>query len=61
MQPTQVYKVLVRKPERNRPHGRSRHTWEYNIKWNLGEKRMISCGLDSFDSGKRPVAGLLTW
>jgi hypothetical protein len=27
-----VYKILVEKPERKRPLGRSRHRWEDNIK-----------------------------
>ena len=27
-----VYRILVRKPERNRPLGRPRRRWEYNIK-----------------------------
>jgi hypothetical protein len=32
-----VYRVLVRKPERKRPLGRSRHRWEDNIKIDLQE------------------------
>jgi hypothetical protein len=28
----EAYKVLVGKPEGNRPLRRSRHMWEYNIK-----------------------------
>jgi hypothetical protein len=32
-----VYRVLVGKPERKRPLGRPRHTWEDNIKDNLQE------------------------
>jgi hypothetical protein len=31
-----AYKILVRKPERKRPLGRSRHMWEDNIKMDLG-------------------------
>jgi hypothetical protein len=33
-----VYRVLVGKPEGNRPLGRPRHRWEYNIKMDLQEK-----------------------
>jgi hypothetical protein len=36
-----VYKVLVRRLERNRPPGRSRHRWEDNIKMDLQE---VGCG-----------------
>ena len=32
-----VYRVLVAKPERNRPYGRPRHRWEDNIKMDLQE------------------------
>ena len=32
-----VYKVLVGKPERKRPHGRPRRRWEDNIKMELQE------------------------
>jgi hypothetical protein len=32
-----VYRVLVGKPERKRPLGRSRHRWEDNIKMDLQE------------------------
>jgi len=28
-----VYRVLVWKPEGNRPLGRTRHRWENNIRW----------------------------
>ena len=31
------YRVLVEKPEEKRPLGRSRRTWEDNIKMNLRE------------------------
>ena len=37
-----VYRVLVRKPERKRPGGRSRHRWENNIKLDLQE---VGCGV----------------
>jgi hypothetical protein len=36
-----VYRVLVGKPEGNRPLGRPRHKWEDNIKMNLRE---VGCG-----------------
>jgi hypothetical protein len=29
--------ILMRKPEGNRPLGRPRHRWVYNIKMDLGE------------------------
>jgi hypothetical protein len=32
-----VYRVLVGRPEGNRPLGRSRHRWEDNIKMDLRE------------------------
>jgi hypothetical protein len=32
-----AYKILVRKPEGNRPHRRPRHRWEDNIKKDLRE------------------------
>jgi hypothetical protein len=32
-----VYKVLVGKPEGERPLGRPRHRWEYGIRMDLGE------------------------
>ena len=39
-----VYRVLVEKPERKRPLGRSRHRWEDNIKMDLQE---VGCwGMD---------------
>ena len=36
-----MYRVLVRKPEGNRPLGRSRHRWEDNIIVDLQE---VGCG-----------------
>ena len=36
-----VYRVLVRKPEGNRPLGRPRRRWEDNIKMDLQE---VGCG-----------------
>jgi len=39
-----VYRVLVGKPERKRPHGRPRCRWEDNIKMDLQE---VGCrGMD---------------
>jgi hypothetical protein len=32
-----AYNILVRKPEGERPLGRSRHRWEDNIRVGLGE------------------------
>jgi len=32
-----TYKILVRKPEGKRPHGRPRHRWENNIRMDLME------------------------
>jgi hypothetical protein len=32
-----AYKVFVQKPEGNRPLGRPRRRWEYNIKMDLQE------------------------
>ena len=40
-----VYRVLVGKPEGNRPVGRTRHRWEDNIKTDLKEMRG-GCGLN---------------
>jgi hypothetical protein len=37
-----VYRVLVGKPEGNRPLGRHRRRWEDNIKMNLQE---VGCGV----------------
>jgi hypothetical protein len=41
-----TYRVLVGKPERNRPLGRPRRRWEDNIKTNLQE---MGWGMDSID------------
>jgi hypothetical protein len=38
---TEVYRVLVGKPERKRPLGKPRHRCEENIKMNLQE---VGCG-----------------
>jgi hypothetical protein len=32
-----VYKILIGKPERKRPFGRSRHRWEDNARMNIRE------------------------
>ena len=50
-----VYRILVGKPDGQRPHGRPRGRWEANIKTNLQE---VECeGLDCVklaqDRGKR--------
>jgi hypothetical protein len=42
-----VYKILVDKPERNRPHVRPRHRWEDNIKMDLQRSGMG--GMDWID------------
>ena len=41
-----VYRVSVRKPERNRSLGRPRRRWEDNIKMNLQEVESGGHGLD---------------
>ena len=45
-----VYKILVEKPERNRPHVRLRRRWEDNIKMDL-QKVEWRHGLDCSGSG----------
>ena len=46
-----VYRVLVGKPEGNRPHGRPRRRWEDNIKMDLQE---VGCwGMDWIDLVQR--------
>jgi len=37
-----LYRVLMGKPERKRPHGRPRRRWEDNIKMDLQE---VGCGV----------------
>jgi hypothetical protein len=37
-----VYRVLVGKPEGNRPLGRPRRRWEHNIKMDIQE---VGCGV----------------
>jgi hypothetical protein len=49
-----AHKILVRKLEWKRLHGRLGHRWEENIKMDLKEK---GCGLDSSGSGQAPVVG----
>jgi len=46
-----VYRVLVGKPERKRPLGRSRRRWEDNIKINLQKVVCGGYGLDRAGSG----------
>jgi hypothetical protein len=57
-QERKLYKVLVGKPERKRPLGRPRHTWEDGIRIDLRETDWEEgCGIDSVDSGQGPVVG----
>jgi hypothetical protein len=49
-----AYKILVRKPEGNRPVGRSRCIWKDNIKTDVRE---IGRGLHSSSSGLGLVMG----
>jgi hypothetical protein len=42
-----AYRVLVRKPEANRPHGRAGRRWDDNIKMDLQEVRRE--GMDWID------------
>jgi hypothetical protein len=35
-----VYKIVFRKPEKKRTHGRSRHRWENNIETYNNELRI---------------------
>jgi len=37
MREQETHKILVRKPKRNWPHGRTRHVWENNINVDLRE------------------------
>ena len=46
-----VFRVLVGKPEGQRPCGRPRHRWEVNIKMDLQEVGCRRCGLDQAGSG----------
>ena len=46
-----VYRVLVGKPEGNRPLGRPRRRWEDNIKMDLQEVGRRLWGLDGVGSG----------
>ena len=48
------YRVMVGKPEGNRPLGRARRRWEDNIKMNLQEVR---CGVWTGSSWLRIVTG----
>jgi hypothetical protein len=40
-----AYKVFVRKPERKRPRGSSRHRWGDNIKMAVKSNIVGGCGL----------------
>jgi hypothetical protein len=44
-----VYKILVKKPERNIPLGRPQHRWDNNIKMDLRETGLK--GVDWIDVG----------
>jgi hypothetical protein len=44
-----MYRVLVGKPEGNRPLGRARRRWEDNIKMNLSGSGMWGYGLNRAD------------
>jgi hypothetical protein len=44
-----AYKILICKPEGNRPFGRLRHRWEKNSKMDYKDI-MCECGLDSCGS-----------
>jgi hypothetical protein len=47
---TNVYRVLMRKPEGKRPLGRPRRRWEKGIRMDLREIGW-GCGVDSVGSG----------
>jgi hypothetical protein len=42
-----AYRVLVGKPEGKRPLGRSRHKWEYNMKVDIQDTRLIDLVQDT--------------
>jgi hypothetical protein len=46
MEKRNAYRILVRKPEGNKPLGRPRHRWVNNIKMDLREIGMVWYGLD---------------
>jgi hypothetical protein len=46
-----VYRVLVGKPEQNRPLGTAKRRWEDGIKMELREICWVGCGVDSSGSG----------
>jgi hypothetical protein len=50
-----AYKLLLGKPEGNKPLGRPRHRWVDNIRMDLGEVGSGSCGLDCSGSGQGQV------
>jgi hypothetical protein len=52
-----VYKILVGKPERKGPLGRTKSRFEGNIKMDLRGEKLGKHGLDLSGSGQRPVVG----
>jgi len=52
-----VYRVLVGKPEGQRPLGRPSPRWEDSIKMDLQEVGCGGCGLDRAGSGQGQLAG----
>jgi hypothetical protein len=48
-----VYRVLVRKPKRKRPHGKFKRRWEDNIKMDIQEVELGGGGrMDCIDLAK---------
>jgi hypothetical protein len=52
-----MWNVLKPKPEGQKPLRRHGSRWDDNIKMDLNEIGYEGCGLDSFSSEYRPVAG----
>jgi hypothetical protein len=51
-----AYKMIIGKPEGDRPIGRPRQRQKDNIRMDLRETDVRRCRLDSFGSGQGPVA-----